>query len=151
MISQILTAMKSFNNFDYFDNFDNNDKFWHFFTIWPIFAASDFLLTKRHFRQLRTSNHDNHSDLTIRSETVQHSQFLQCFVSLFGIEVKHLRSVSNHRKNCECCPVSLLIVRQQRLSWIQVLNCQNCNQYLKCHRSLRLLLKGVLWGRWICR
>ena len=32
-----------------------------------------------------------------------------------------------HRKNCECCPVSLLIVRQQRLSWIQVLNCQNCN------------------------
>ena len=34
---------------------------------------------------------------------------------------------SKHRKNCECCPVSLLIVRQQRLSWFQVLNCQNCN------------------------
>ena len=26
--------------------------------------------------------------------------------------------------NWECCPVSLLIVRYQRLSWIQVLNCQ---------------------------
>ena len=40
-----------------------------------------------------------------------------------------------HRKNCECCPVSQLIVIQQRLSWIQVLNCQNCNQCLKCHKS----------------
>ena len=40
-----------------------------------------------------------------------------------------------HRKNCECCPVSQLIVRYQRLSWIQVLNCQNCNQCLKCHKS----------------
>ena len=30
-----------------------------------------------------------------------------------------------HRKNCECCPVSFLIFRSQRLSWIQVLNCQN--------------------------
>ena len=26
-----------------------------------------------------------------------------------------------HCKNCECCPVSRLIVRSQRLSWIQVL------------------------------
>ena len=41
-----------------------------------------------------------------------------------------------HRKNCECCPVSQLIVRSQRLSWIQVLNCQNCSQCLKCHKSL---------------
>ena len=28
-----------------------------------------------------------------------------------------------HCKNCECCPVFLLIVRSQRLSWIQDLNC----------------------------
>ena len=40
-----------------------------------------------------------------------------------------------HRKNCECCPVSLLIVRNQRLSWIQVLNCQNSNQCLNCQKS----------------
>ena len=38
-----------------------------------------------------------------------------------------------HHNNCECCPVSLLIVRYQRLSWIQVLNFQKCNQCLKCH------------------
>ena len=49
-----------------------------------------------------------------------------------------------HRKNCECCPVSLLIVRQQRLSWIQVLNCQNCNQCLKSHKSLGSLFEGAL-------
>ena len=51
-----------------------------------------------------------------------------------------------HRKNCECCPVSQLIVRSQRLSWIQVLNCQNCSQCLKGHKSLRSLLQGVLLG-----
>ena len=45
-----------------------------------------------------------------------------------------------HRKNCECCPVSQLIVRSQTLSWIQVLNYQNCSQCLKCHKSLGLLL-----------
>ena len=49
-----------------------------------------------------------------------------------------------HRKNCECCPVSQLIVRSQRLSWFQVLNCQNCSQCLKCHKSLGLLLGGAL-------
>ena len=49
-----------------------------------------------------------------------------------------------HCKNCECCPVSQLIVRSQRLSWIQVLNCQHCSQCLKCHKSLGLLLGGVL-------
>ena len=40
-----------------------------------------------------------------------------------------------HRKNCECCPVSHFIVRKQRLSWIQVLNCQNRNQCLNCRKS----------------
>ena len=40
-----------------------------------------------------------------------------------------------HHKNCKCCPLSLLILRSQRLSWIQVLNCQNCNQCLKGHKS----------------
>ena len=32
-----------------------------------------------------------------------------------------------HRKNCECCPVSHLIVRWRRLSWNQFCNCKNCN------------------------
>ena len=36
----------------------------------------------------------------------------------------HGFNIKKHRKNYECCPVSLslLIVRSQRLSWIQVLN-----------------------------
>ena len=46
-----------------------------------------------------------------------------------------LRTLCKHRKNCECCPVSQLIVRTQRLSWIQVLNCQIYNQCLKCQNG----------------
>ena len=42
---------------------------------------------------------------------------------------------TKHRKNCECCPVSLLIFRSQRLSWIQV---------LKCHKSLGLSLSKIV-------
>ena len=53
-------------------------------------------------------------------------------------------SLKKHRKNCECCPVSPLIVRQQRLSWIQVLNCRNRNQCLKCHKSVWLSLSFPL-------
>ena len=45
-----------------------------------------------------------------------------------------------NRKNWECCPVSLLIIRSQRLSWIQVINYKNCNQCLKGHKSLGLSL-----------
>ena len=41
--------------------------------------------------------------------------------------------------NCECCPVSRFIVRSQRLSWIQVLNCQHCNQ-CQGHKSLGVSL-----------
>ena len=47
---------------------------------------------------------------------------------------------TKHRKNCECCPVFFFIVRQQRLSWIQVLNFQNCKKCLKCHKSLGMSL-----------
>ena len=35
--------------------------------------------------------------------------------------------LTKHRKNCECCPVS-------DNKDCQVLNCQNCNQCLKCHK-----------------
>ena len=42
-----------------------------------------------------------------------------------------------HRKNCECYPVSLLIVRSQWLSWSQVLNCLKCKQFhIPCHVSV---------------
>ena len=62
---------------------------------------------------------------------------------LFRVMRRH-DMTKKHRKNCECCPVSQLIVRSQRLSWIQVLNCQNCSQYLKYHKSLGLLLSLYL-------
>ena len=39
--------------------------------------------------------------------------------------------LSKNRKNCESCPVSLLIVRSQTLSCIHVLKCKNCDQCLK--------------------
>ena len=49
-------------------------------------------------------------------------------------------NILKHRKNCECCPVSQLIVRKQRLSWIQVLNCLYCNQCLKCPDIAKVFL-----------
>ena len=54
-----------------------------------------------------------------------------------------------HRKNCECCPLSHLIVREQRLSWIWVLNCKNCNQCLNCHKSAGLSRVARWVGRWV--
>ena len=66
-------------------------------------------------------------------------------LSLYFVE-RCQKNPNNYKKNiariCECCPVSQLIVRWQRLSWIQVLNCQYCNQCLKCHKSLWSLLLG---------
>ena len=58
--------------------------------------------------------------------------------TLIKYKITQLRYSKNnqrkHRKNCECCPVSQLIVRQQRLSLIQVLNCQYYNQFRKVGR-----------------
>ena len=53
-----------------------------------------------------------------------------------------------HRKNCECCPVSLLIVRKQSLSRNQVLNCQKCNQCLKGGNSFGMFFEGVFQLSW---
>ena len=62
-------------------------------------------------------------------------QFLTNQAPIFYFQTT-LLYMNKHRKNCECCPVSLLIVRKQRLSRIQVLNCQNSNQCLNCQKSL---------------
>ena len=55
-----------------------------------------------------------------------------------------------HRKNCECCPVSQLNVKKQRLSWIQVLNCQNCKQCLNCHKSPWFSFQLSKWQKQLC-
>ena len=48
-----------------------------------------------------------------------------------------------HRNNCKCCPVSLLIVRSQRLSWIQVLNCLKCQQFHTSSQAMSRLCHGL--------
>ena len=53
-----------------------------------------------------------------------------------------------HRKNCECCHHYSLINGHNVIVDIVFLNCQKCNQCLKCqvsgHKSLGLLFEGVL-------
>ena len=49
-------------------------QFWPFLTILTI-GTIGLLWTWRHFRQLRTSSHDNHSDMTIKSDTGPHLQY----------------------------------------------------------------------------
>ena len=52
-----------------------------------------------------------------------------------------------HRKNCECCPRHSLFKGHNVIVNIVVLNCQKCNQCLKCqvsgHKSLGLLLMSL--------
>ena len=51
-------------------------------------------------------------------------------------------------RNCECCPRHSLFKGHNVNVNIVVLNCQKCNQCLKCqvsgHKSLGLLFEGVL-------
>ena len=51
-----------------------------------------------------------------------------------------------HRKNCECCPRHSVFKGHNEIVNIVVLNCQKCNQCLKCqvsaHKSLGLLFEG---------
>ena len=53
-----------------------------------------------------------------------------------------------HRKNCECCHHHSLFKGHNVNVNIVVLNCQKCNQCLKCqvsgHKSLGLLFESVL-------
>ena len=52
-----------------------------------------------------------------------------CLASLQSVGAFHESWSKKHRKNCECCPLSCTLnCWQQRLSWIQVLDCKNCNQ-----------------------
>ena len=82
-----------FFSLNYFNKFLNFDKIWQF---WKSLSTSKIVtfvmichdcynwylgsLEKNWcFRKLGTLIHDNHSDLKIKSDTVQHSQFFQCF------------------------------------------------------------------------
>ena len=55
--------------------------FYHLFKLITIFLAFFVIFfTSLAFKKLRTSNQDNHSDITIKSETEQHLYFLRCLV-----------------------------------------------------------------------
>ena len=60
----------------------------------------------------------------------------------------HSAAHIKHRKNCECCPHHSLFKGHNVNVNIVVLNCQKCNQCLKCqvsgHKSLESLVEGVL-------
>ena len=60
------------------------------------------------------------------------------------IKIQSQKYRYKHRKNCECCPLSQLIVRLQRLSWIQVLNCQYYNQFRKVDLGRSFLVRSCL-------
>ena len=53
-----------------------------------------------------------------------------------------------HRKNCECCHHHSIFKGHNVIVHIVVLNCQKCNQCLKCqvsgHKSLGLLFEAFL-------
>ena len=61
-----------------------------------------------------------------------------------GVKESNLEcDLIKHRKNCECCPVSLFIVRSLWLSWLEVLNCLKS---LHVHKSsLVLIVKIVIF------
>ena len=68
-----------------------------------------------------------------------------CFFSL----VPPINILSTkHRKNCECCPRHSLFKGHNVIANIVVLNCQKCNQCLKCqvsgHKCLGLIFESVL-------
>ena len=46
-----------------------------------------------------------------------------------------LLKFQKHRKNCECCHHHSLFKGHNVIVHIVVLNCQKCNQCLKCHVS----------------
>ena len=54
--------------------------------------------------------------------------------------------IRKHRKNCECCHHHSIFKGHNVIVYIVVLNCQKCNQCLKCqvsgHESLGLPFGG---------
>ena len=63
-----------------------------------------------------------------------------------AVQVVHevLADLKRHFKNWKCCPVSLLIVRSQWLSWIQVFNIMTCQQFHTILQAMSLSLSQKL-------
>ena len=93
-------------------------------------------------------------------ERLSHLHFVELIQSNGLVNLTHLvqctitksSSHGKHRKNCEWCPRHSLFKGYNVNVNIVVLNCQKCNQCLKCqvsgHKSLGLLFEVVLEMSW---
>ena len=61
----------------------------------------------------------------------------------WGGAISLVNGLKKHRRNCECCPVSLFIVRSQWLSRIQVLYCLKCQQFLTSSQAMACVCHGL--------
>ena len=97
IILTILEVLDNFYNYN-FDNDNDNHR-----DVWPL----------RHwlqFWQLRTWIHDSLCDLTIKSDTGQHSQFLRCFLSRgWGKCPKGKLFVESPSEKDEMCPWCIFV------------------------------------------
>ena len=100
-------------------------------------------------------NSDNHSYMTINCDTGQHSQFLRCLCRTMIFSINGCQSCSVLKTSQELRMLSSVTINCQvrMIVWIQVLNCQNCNQCLKCQVSstvfpiVRVKNEGKKWNK----
>ena len=71
----------------------------------------------------------------IWSNTGKWYQAQKNFDSQMKFELLSASLSEKHRKNCECCHHHSLFKGHNVIVHIVVLNCQKCNQCLKCHVS----------------
>ena len=78
---------------------------------------------------------------------IEETWITHIFLIIFDFPLKLALYSTKHRKNCECCPGHSLFKGHNVNVNIVVLNCQKCNQCLKCqvsgHKSLGLLFEDV--------
>ena len=66
--------------------------------------------------------------------------FLKIKSNLSGLAARAIY----HRKNCECCAVSLFIVRSLRLSWLRYSTFRNVFSFTRLHKSVQECFPSVL-------
>ena len=68
---------------------------------------------------------------------------LQGFIKHASAKRRNLEFGLKHRKNCECCPCHSLFNGHKVIVYVVVLNCQQCNQCLKCQVSGHKIFKNL--------
>ena len=113
------------------------------------------------FRQLRTRIHDNHCDLTIRSHTGQHSQFLRCFNKIshkrllldglpnseFFLQIfLFLEGVSLKKQNTICVQRTVQSFRWKDIDWNSFGLWIVIFHIIETATSLNKLINQHIWG-----